>query len=105
MRGYQEGKISVGNYIDFYRVDALETDRLFRLIAEVKAPGAGWMEWRITPQPGGNSLLSQIAYFAPKGVPGFLYWFLLYPVHRLVFSGLLKGIALRAIEHQRLSLG
>ena len=105
MRGYQEGKISVGNYIDFYRVDALETDRLFRLFAEVKAPGAGWMEWRITPQPGGNPLLSQVAYFAPKGVAGFLYWFLLYPVHRLVFSGLIKGIAQRAIEHQRLSLG
>ena len=76
---------------------------LFRLQAEVKAPGTGWMEWRIKPQAGGNTMLSQIVYFAPKGIAGFLYWYILYPVHRLVFAGLIKGIARRAIEHQQLS--
>jgi hypothetical protein len=42
----------------------------------------------------------QIAYFAPKGVPGFLYWYVLLPVHRLVFSGLLRAIARRAGQIQ-----
>ena len=85
-----------GDVLDFYRVEALERDRLVRLRAELKAPGLGWMEWRIQPQPDGGVALMQIAYFAPKGAAGFLYWYLLLPVHRLVFSGLLKALARRA---------
>jgi hypothetical protein len=54
------------------------------------------MEWSIRPHPEGGLTLSQIAYFIPKGTTGFLYWYLLLPVHRLVFAGLLKAIARRA---------
>jgi uncharacterized protein YbjT (DUF2867 family) len=103
MRGRQEIELSEGNTVDFYRVDALKEGQLLRLQAELKAPGAGWMEWRVKPQVGGNTLLSQVAYFAPKGLMGFLYWYILYPIHRLVFVGLIKGIARKAIEHQSLS--
>ena len=71
MRGRQAGEVSVGYTIDFYRVEALEPGKLFRLQAELKAPGAGWMEWRIKPQTGGTTALLQIAYFAPKGMAGF----------------------------------
>jgi uncharacterized protein YbjT (DUF2867 family) len=103
MRGREAGEMSAGYTIDFYRVEALEPGKLFRLQAELKAPGAGWMEWRIKPQPGGITALLQIAYFAPKGMAGFIYWYFLYPVHRLVFTGLIKGIVRRAIEHQQLN--
>jgi uncharacterized protein YbjT (DUF2867 family) len=90
--------LGVGNILDFYRVEALEPDRLMRLRAELKAPGLGWMEWHIRPQSEGGLSLIQIAYFAPKGVPGFLYWYLLLPFHRLVFSGLIRAIARRIAE-------
>jgi uncharacterized protein YbjT (DUF2867 family) len=90
-----------GDLLDFYRVEALERDCLVRLRAEVKAPGLGWMEWRVQPQPDGAVLLTQIAYFAPKGAAGFLYWYLLLPVHRLVFAGLLKALARRAGDIHR----
>ena len=89
--------LSGGDILDFYRVEALEPNRLMRLRAELKAPGLGWMEWRIRPLPAGAVTLTQIAYFAPRGVPGFLYWYLLLPVHRLVFAGLLRSIARRAV--------
>jgi hypothetical protein len=89
-----------GDLLDFYRVEALEPDRLVRLRAELKAPGQGWMEWHIYPQPQGEVLLCQIAYFAPKGLPGFLYWYLLLPVHHLVFAGLMKALIRRAGENQ-----
>ncbi len=92
-----------GDVLDFYRVELLEKDRLVRLQAELKAPGLGWMEWRIRPQPGGDVSLTQIAYFAPRGAPGFLYWYLLLPFHRLVFSGLLKAVARRAADNQKLA--
>ena len=89
--------LAVGDILDFYRVEALEPNRLVRLRAELKAPGPGWMEWRIRPQSAGAVTVTQIAYFAPRGVPGFLYWYLLLPVHRLVFAGLLRSIARRAV--------
>jgi uncharacterized protein YbjT (DUF2867 family) len=91
-----------GDVLDFYCIEALEMDRLVRLRAELNAPGLGWMEWRIHLQSEGDVSLSQTAYFAPKGTFGFLYWYLLLPVHRLVFTGLLKAIARRASEIQGL---
>jgi uncharacterized protein YbjT (DUF2867 family) len=92
--------LAVGDILDFYRVETLEPDRLVRLKAELKAPGLGWMEWQIRPQLEGGASLIQIVYFAPKGVSGFLYWYLLLPVHRLVFAGLLRAIARQAGETQ-----
>jgi uncharacterized protein YbjT (DUF2867 family) len=89
-----------GDVLDFYRVEALETNRLIRLKAELKAPGLGWMEWRIRLPSEGVVSLAQIAYFAPTGAPGFLYWYILLPIHRLVFAGLLKAIIRRAADRQ-----
>jgi hypothetical protein len=38
----------------------------------------------------------QTAYFAPKGLFGLLYWYLLYPMHALIFSALARKIAAAA---------
>jgi len=105
MRGRQECEPSVGSTVDYYRVETLDPSRLFRLRAEVKAPGAGWMEWRVKQLSGGNSMLSQTAFFAPKGLAGFLYWYILYPLHRLVFAGLINKIAQMAMQYQQSATG
>jgi uncharacterized protein YbjT (DUF2867 family) len=34
---------------------------------------------------------SKTLFFAPRGLPGFLYWYLLYPFHWLKFRGLMSG--------------
>lgn len=91
MRG-RASALEVGSVVDFYRVQALEAPRRLLLRAELKAPGEGWMEWRLQPEGQGTRLL-QIAWFAPRGVGGFLYWTLLGPFHRLVFAGLIWAIA------------
>lgn len=94
MRGRKMGRnLEIGDIVDYYRVEALESGRLLRLRAELKSPGEGWMEWSVKAQGSRGTVLVQKAYFAPKGVPGFLYWYLLYPVHALVFAGLVRGIA------------
>lgn len=102
MRGRgEEGELRVGVVVDFYRVEALEPGRLMRLRAELKAPGEGWMEWGIASRLDDCIELSQTAYFAPRGLPGYLYWYGLYPIHRLVFTGLFKKLVRRAVEiHQ-----
>jgi uncharacterized protein YbjT (DUF2867 family) len=88
--------LKVGQRIDYYRVEALEPDCLLRLHSELRAPGDGWMEWRLEGQSDHTTILSQTALFAPRGLPGFLYWFILGPLHRLVFRGLLRAIKRRS---------
>ena len=102
MRGRPDGEVlHLGSLVDFYTVDALEPGRYLRLRADLKAPGLGWMEWRVTPRPEGGTTLVQTAYFAPKGLPGFAYWYLLGPVHRMVFGGLIRRLARKAVELTR----
>ena len=88
--------IRVGEALDFWRVEAVEQDRLMRLRAEMKVPGKAWLEFQSIPQPDGSTLLTQSAYFAPRGLAGFLYWYLLYPIHGFIFSGLIRKVAGRA---------
>jgi uncharacterized protein YbjT (DUF2867 family) len=82
----------VGEIVDYYRVEALEPGRLLRLYSLLRAPGEGWMEWRLDEQASGTVLLTQTAFFAPRGLPGFLYWFALGRMHQLVFRGLIEAI-------------
>lgn len=89
----------VGDLLDFYRIEALEANRRLLLHAELKAPGEGWMEWKIQPHEEG-SLLSQTGFFAPRGLPGFLYWYGLWPLHSLVFRGLIRAIARQSEQKQ-----
>ena len=96
-----DDELSEAEVVDFYRVERLEARRLVRLRSELIAPGTGWMEWRIQPRLEGGISLTQIAYFAPLGFAGFIYWYVLLPFHRLVLTGLLKAISRRADAVQR----
>jgi uncharacterized protein YbjT (DUF2867 family) len=89
--------LRAGDALDFWRVEAVEPDHLIRLRAEMKVPGRAWLQFHVHPLPSGCSLLSQTAYFAPKGVPGLLYWYGLYPIHKIVFAGMIRNIARRAV--------
>ena len=88
--------LRVGDALDFWRVEAAEPNRLMRLRAEMKVPGKAWLQFEATPDEGGETLLSQTAFFAPRGLSGWFYWYGLYPFHALIFSGLIDRIAKRA---------
>jgi hypothetical protein len=89
-------EIWVGEALDFWRVEAIEPNRLIRLRAEMRVPGKAWLEFLSIPQPDGNTLLTQTAYFAPRGIFGLLYWYVLYPIHGFIFSGMIRKVAERA---------
>jgi hypothetical protein len=89
-------ELRVGDALDFWRVESVEPGQLLRLRAEMKVPGKAWLQLQVTPHEEGQSLLSQTAFFAPKGLLGWLYWYALYPIHALIFSGLIDRIAQRA---------
>jgi uncharacterized protein YbjT (DUF2867 family) len=93
MRRGKGGGLRIGEVLDFWRIEALETGRLLRLRAEMKLPGKGWLQFQVEPQSAERSDLIQTALFQPKGLGGILYWYFLYPVHRLIFSCMIRRIA------------
>jgi uncharacterized protein YbjT (DUF2867 family)/uncharacterized protein YndB with AHSA1/START domain len=91
--------LRVGDALDFWRVESVEPNHQLRLRAEMKVPGKAWLQFQVTPSAGDQSLLSQTAFFAPKGLFGWLYWYALYPLHSLIFSGLIDQITRRAVKN------
>jgi uncharacterized protein YbjT (DUF2867 family) len=92
--------LRVGDALDFWRVEAVEPNKLIRLRAEMKVPGKAWLQFQLVRRKDGKILFSQTAFFAPKGMLGWLYWYSLYPFHRLIFSGLADQIAQRSLRSQ-----
>jgi hypothetical protein len=84
--------LRVGDALDFWRVEAVEPDRLVRLRAEMRLPGEAWLEWDIAPD-GEGSRLTQRAIFFPRGLVGRLYWYALLPFHGLIFGRMAQRIA------------
>ena len=82
-----------GDVLDWWRVEACESPERLRLRAEMRLPGRAWLEFQVEDQGGGSSLIRQIATFEPRGLPGLIYWYGIWPVHQLVFRGMLRGIA------------
>ena len=92
-RGRRDSEdLRVGDAVDFWRVEMVEPGRAIRLRAEMKVPGRAWLEFKAVRQSGGQTLLTQTAFFEPKGLFGLLYWYALYPVHALIFSGLIRRL-------------
>jgi len=88
--------LCVGDVVDFWRVEAFEPDHLLRLHAEMKLPGRAWLEFEVSGRQE-SSVIRQTAIFDPVGLSGLIYWYAIYPLHRLIFAGMLKALA-RAAE-------
>jgi hypothetical protein len=84
-----------GDAVDFWRVEELRRPDLLRLRAEMKVPGRAWLQYEILPIEGGSRLV-QTAFFEPKGLPGLAYWYGLYPVHGLIFRGMVRELGRRS---------
>jgi hypothetical protein len=63
------------------------------LVGEMKAPGEALLEFNIRPLPDGTSELEQRSRFLPRGLIGIIYWYLLEPIHRVLYPNLLKAIS------------
>jgi Protein of unknown function (DUF2867) len=88
----------VGDTLDWWRVEAFEPDRRLRLAAEMKVPGRAWLEFEVDGEATGSTI-RQTAMFDPVGLLGLLYWYAMYPLHSVVFAGMLRGIV-QAVEGQ-----
>ncbi len=89
-------ELHAGDALDFWRVAELDRGRRVLLRAEMKVWGQAWLEFAVEPHRNGHTLLKQTARYYPQGLWGHLYWYLVYPIHVSVFSGLIRAIARRA---------
>jgi uncharacterized protein YbjT (DUF2867 family) len=96
-------RVAIGDAIDIWRVENYQEDCML-LRAEMKVPGKAWLEFRAQENGNGSTALIQTTYFLPNAVSGHLYWFLLWPLHLLVFRGMAQNIVQEA-ECWQTSLG
>jgi uncharacterized protein YbjT (DUF2867 family) len=90
-------ELRVGDVVDSWRVIALEPDRRLTLLMEMKAPGAGVLEFVVRPDAAGSGAsVSATAYWHPAGVAGLAYWYALVPAHLFLFRGLTRALVARA---------
>jgi uncharacterized protein YbjT (DUF2867 family) len=85
-------ELRVGDAVDSFRVEVVDSPRLLRLRAEMRMPGQGWLEWSIRPGVNGGAELTQRARYHPHGLLGRLYWWAVVPFHAAVFSRMLRSI-------------
>ncbi len=84
-----------GESVDFWRVVAVEPPSRLLLRAEMKVPGQGWLELLAAPAedaPETRSMLTLTALYRPRGLRGLLYWYLSWPIHKLLFPRLARAL-------------
>jgi uncharacterized protein YbjT (DUF2867 family) len=99
-----------GDILDFWRVEAIEQDKMLRMRAEMLLPGRAWLEFKTEPKTQATddekreqstsdhpqTILTQTAFFKSRGLAGLAYWYGIYFIHRLVFAGMIDGVKRRA---------
>ena len=89
-------KLIVGGTIDFWRIEKIIPNNFLSLSAEMKLPGRAWLEFEVIGNRS-SSTIKQTAIFEPIGILGKMYWYALYPLHQLIFAGMLQAIADKAL--------
>lgn len=91
--------LSVGDVLDWWRVEERRPPELLRLRAEMRLPGLAWLELSTAIDDNGATVFRQRALFHPKGLPGHLYWWAVWPFHGIVFGSMQRNIARAAESH------
>lgn len=92
-------RVTVGDAVDFWRVEAVDPGRLLRLRAEMRVPGLAWLDLQCdAPADGsaGGATYRQRAVFFPRGLAGRLYWLAVLPFHGFIFRGMANRITATA---------
>jgi uncharacterized protein YbjT (DUF2867 family) len=90
--------LRVGDTVDCWRVEAMVPGQRLLLAAEMKLPGRAWLEFTVQPATADGAVIRQTATFDPVGLWGLAYWYGVWPLHQLVFAGMLRGMV-RAAEN------
>lgn len=94
--GMQRGRkhpdtLRAGDFVDCWRVEVMDRPRTLLLRAEMNVFGRAWLQFEVNETEGTTSI-RQTAIYDPRGVAGIAYWYMLYPLHELVFRGMLREL-------------
>ncbi|MBK8417902.1 NAD(P)H-binding protein [Candidatus Villigracilis saccharophilus] len=84
-------KKMTGNFL----VEAAEEGQILVQL-KTKMPGSAWVQWKAERVFDATNL-TQTFFFTPRGLAGFLIWYLLRPFSILVFKNWLKNIARNSV--------
>jgi hypothetical protein len=90
LRRHRPAAVVLGALVDWWRVVRVGSGELV-LRSVGWFPGDAWLGYR-----AGQGALHQVAAFRPRGIPGFLYWKLLKPIHRVAFDRMARHRVSRA---------
>jgi hypothetical protein len=66
----------------------------------MRLPGLAWLDLSVAER-GGRTWFRQRALFHPRGLPGQLYWWAVWPFHGIVFGTMQRNIRRAAEERMR----
>ena len=94
--GFRKGRrdpdeLRVADAVDFMRVVAIEPNRRVLFAVEMRLAGGGYLEFKVDGSRSG-SVIRLRAFYDPEGIVGRTYWHLCYPLHVLVFRGMMRRI-------------
>lgn len=90
-------RLAEGDPVDAWSVVAVTEGQELLLRFHMKAPGCGHLRLVTSPTAQGSQL-EITAHWHPQGWKGLLYWWSLWPVHRLLFIGMAHAICRLAAE-------
>lgn len=98
----ERAHLRAGDCVDFWRVEEVIPGEKISLHAEMKLPGRAWLQFVLIPDSRERTLLRCFAWFEPCGLAGELYWWVLYPIHVLIFRCMARAIARKSEDSFRL---
>ena len=96
--------LQAGDAVDFWSVEEIAPGERISLRAEMKLPGRAWLQFVLLAESRDRTLLSCYAWFEPRGLVGEVYWSVLYPIHVLIFRGMVRAIARQSEDKFRLQV-
>jgi uncharacterized protein YbjT (DUF2867 family) len=84
--------LQVDDRVDSWRVIIADPQEQLALLFGMKAPGLGRLSFTLTDK-GQYRLLDVRAWWHPHGMPGLIYWLLMFPPHLFIFRGMARRIA------------
>ena len=89
-------ELRAGDPLDFWRVEEVSRPTRLQLKAMMKIPGEAYLIFETISLGTGGTRLRSSALFRPRGLMGRIYWWVLLPIHKYIFSGMNAAIRKRA---------
>jgi uncharacterized protein YbjT (DUF2867 family) len=89
-------ELRIGDALDFWKVADIKPGKRLLLYAQMKLPGQAWLEFDVQADQ-----LVQTAHFLPRGVLGRLYWYVIMPLHHIVFQDLATTVVSSSKNSER----